>query len=166
MTRSSFPKTHSLRVRIKFFNITFCYDLLLMSRSPARNRRDGSMTRGDESRRHSSSRRGDRRSSTVSARRVKNAFDVINRELNTSGGTPREKRSKTYHKSPAGFPEGVEYVVGDWLCPSRGCEGYVNGKNDTNCLHCSRHAPGPHTLKCTLGTDIQLSPPISSPCFR
>jgi hypothetical protein len=42
---------------------------------------------------------------------------------------------------PAGFPDDYHFQLGDWLCPSPGCEGYVNPGKVKNCMHCGRSQP-------------------------
>ena len=42
---------------------------------------------------------------------------------------------------PTGFPEGYSWNKGDWLCPSRGCEGFVTAARFRNCIHCGRAQP-------------------------
>ena len=57
-----------------------------------------------------------------------------------------ERRIPTREDAPAvpcppGFPIGYSWVKGDWLCPSRGCEGYVTSSKWRNCVHCGRSQP-------------------------
>jgi hypothetical protein len=42
---------------------------------------------------------------------------------------------------PPGFPKAYTWSKGDWLCPSKGCEGYVTNSKWRNCIHCGRSQP-------------------------
>jgi len=58
--------------------------------------------------------------------------------------TPKETTAQVI--SPPGFPSGYTWAKGDWLCPSKGCEGAVTSAKWRNCVICGRSQPHFMTL--------------------
>ena len=68
----------------------------------------------------------------------------VDRDFSDRNPTPKEPTAPI--SCPPGFPSGYSWVKGDWLCPSRGCEGYVTNAKWRNCVNCGRSQPHFMTL--------------------
>lgn len=63
----------------------------------------------------------------------------VDKETSEKRLTPKEHFPAI--AAPPGFPQGYTWSRGDWLCPSRGCEGYVTSAKWRNCIQCGRSQP-------------------------